>query len=156
MKCKLNKGVALILASAISMVAVAACVPGYLGQVVAAQSISVDGDAADWGEVVGRGSSDSKISDWKVAVDNDYLYLYVAQNPLGYYGEAIGQTQIQFNYNLENYNGVYNSIQFAQDWNNQGSQFVAKNAWYQNIDGASVVFEGNGTDYNQEYASSFL
>lgn len=152
MKCKLNKGVALILVSAISMVAVAACVPGHLGQVVAAQSISVDGDSADWGEVVGRGSSDSKISDWKVAVDNDYLYLYVAQNPLGYYGEAIGQTPIQFNYNLENYNGIYNSIQFAQDWNNQGSQFVAKNAWYGNIDGASVVFEGNGTDYNQEHA----
>ncbi|MBQ4300715.1 MAG: hypothetical protein II765_04180 [Lachnospiraceae bacterium] len=102
MKRKLNKGVALILASTISMVAVAACVPGYLGQVVAAQSISVDGDAADWGEVAGRGSSDSKISDWKVAVENNYFYLYVAQNSLGYYGEAIGQTPIQFNYNLEN------------------------------------------------------
>ena len=50
MKCKLNKGVALILASAISMVAVAACVPGNLG----------------------------------------------------YPGESIGQTPIQFNYNLEN------------------------------------------------------
>ena len=102
MKRKLNKGVALILASTISMVAVAACVPGHLGQVVAAQSISVDGGSADWGEVSGRGSSDSKISDWKVAVDNNYLYLYVAQNSLGYPGESIGQTPIQFNYNLEN------------------------------------------------------
>lgn len=152
MKRKLNKGVALILASAISMVAVAACVPSHLGQVVAAQSISVDGDAADWGEVAGRGSSDSKISDWKVAVDNNYLYLYVAQNPLGYYGEAIGQTPIQFKYNLENYNGSYNSIQFAQEGKLPGAPIVAKDAWYGNIDGASVVFEGNGTDYNQEHA----
>ena len=152
MKCKLNKGVALILASAISVVAVAACVPGYLGQVVAAQSISVDGDSADWGEVSSRGSSDSKISDWKVAVDNDYLYLYVAQNPLGYSGESIGQTEIHFNYNLENYSGIYTFIQFKQDWDLPGAPIVAKNAWYGNIDGASVVFEGNGTDYNQEHA----
>lgn len=152
MKCKLNKGVALILASAISMVAVATCVPGHLGQVVAAQSISVDGDAADWGDVSSRGSSDSKISDWKAAVDNDYLYLYVAQNPFGSYGEAIGQTPIQFMYKLESYNGSYNSIQFAQEGKLPGAPIVAKNAWYGNIDGASVVFEGNGTDYNQEHA----
>ncbi|MBR1571321.1 MAG: hypothetical protein IJ655_01125 [Lachnospiraceae bacterium] len=152
MKSKFNRGIALLLASALSITAVAVSTPASLGHVVAAQSISVDGDAADWGDISSRGSSDSKISDWKVAVDNDYLYLYVAQNPLGYYGESIGQTQIHFNYNLQNYNGIYNSIQFAQDWNNQGSQFVVKNAWYQNVDGSSVVFEGKGTDYNQEHA----
>lgn len=127
-------------------------VPKTAGELFAADQIICDGNNADWADIESKGSNDAAVKDWKVCVSQEYLYLYVEQNPTGSYGEAIGNTEVALSYHDSNYfNGNYGRILFAQDWQN-GGYYVAKDGYYTNLDGAQVVFADNTTDYNVDAA----
>ena len=96
-------------------------VPKTAGELFAADQIICDGNNADWADIESKGANDAAVKDWKVCVSQEYLYLYVEQNPTGSYGEAIGNTGVALSYHDSNYfNGNYGKILFAQDWQNGG------------------------------------
>ena len=142
-----KKIISLLLAGSMAVASAVCLLPNHIKDVQASDSIVCDGNSADWSSIASYGSSDGAISDWKVCVSGTYLYLYVAQNPTGAYGEAIGNTQVGITYNESQlYNANYSSIQFVQDWSDGSGNYVVKDGWSNSISGAQVVFEGGNTD----------
>ena len=66
------------------------CVPHK--SVLAARTITIDGDPSEWDGITMYDSSDSKISKWSVAKDDEYVYFYVQQNGGNQYGQPITDT----------------------------------------------------------------
>ncbi len=148
-----RKIISFILAGSMTLATAVCLLPGQFSDVKASDSIVCDGDNADWGSIASRGSSDGAVSDWKVCVSDSYLYLYVAQNPTGNYGEAVGNTQVGISYtDSQYYNGNYSTIYISQDYSSGDGSYALKDAWGQSISSGQVVFEGGNTDYNVDSA----
>lgn len=112
-----------------------ACVMGCSEPVMAA-TITVDGNPSEWENVIVHESTDSNVSKWAVAKDEDNLYLYVQQNGGNAWGMPITSTYIE----LEYASGLRNEksqIRFALDGN---MQVIFKNAWYGDIAGGSSAY----------------
>lgn len=144
-----KKIISFILAGSMTLASAVCFLPDPIREVKASDSIICDGNNADWDSIAGRGSSEGSVSDWKVCVSGSYLYLYVAQNPTGAYGEAIGNTKVSLTYNdSQLYNANYSTIQFVQDWSDGSGTYALKDAWGNSISGGQLIFEGGNTDYN--------
>lgn len=142
-----RKVAALLLTGVMAAASVVCVWPQAASEIHAADSIVCDGDASDWNAIAAQSSSDANVNSWKVAVSDDYVYLYVEQAATEGYGEAIGNTPISLTYDSEYFNGKYSTLYVKQNWD-AGGVYIIKDAWDYVADGASLVFEGGNTDYN--------
>lgn len=92
---------------------------------VAARTITIDGEPSEWDGITMYESTDSKISKWSVAQNDDYVYFYVQQNGGNQYGLPITDTSFTIKYK----SGASDGIRFAY---NMGS---IKDGTYSDIDG---------------------
>lgn len=108
---------------ALLIAAASICVPHK--SVLAARTITIDGDPSEWDGITMYDSSDSKISKWSVAKDDEYVYFYVQQNGGNQYGQPITDTNFTIKYD----DGTSDGIRFSY---NMGS---IKNGTYSDIEG---------------------
>ena len=85
------------------------CVPHK--SVLAARTITIDGDPSEWDGITMYDSSDSKISKWSVAKDDEYVYFYVQQNGGNQYGQPITDTSFTIKYD----DGTSDGIRFSSN-----------------------------------------
>ena len=108
---------------ALLIAAASICVPHK--SVLAARTITIDGDPSEWDGITMYDSSDSKISKWSVAKDDEYVYFYVQQNGGNQYGQPITDTNFTIKYD----DGTSDGIRFLY---NMG---IIKNGTYSDIEG---------------------
>lgn len=100
----------------------------------AAQSIKVDGNPSDWGQVTMQSSNDSRVEKWAIARDDRYVYFYVQQNGGNQYGLPITETHVEIDYDSGREDRSC-QIRFA------GMMEQLKDAWYGDIQDVSKLEE---------------
>ena len=100
----------------------------------AAQSIKVDGNPSDWGQVTMQSSKDRRVEKWAIARDDRYVYFYVQQNGGNQYGLPITETHVEIDYDSGREDKSC-QIRFA------GMMEQLKDAWYGDIADVKTAYQ---------------
>lgn len=98
-----------------------------------AATITVDGDVSEWKSVTMQESSNSKIAQWAVMQDDEYVYFYIQQNGGNEYGLPITETQINVSYDGISWTNS-SMIQFS------GMMDQVRDAYYSEISGTVQAY----------------
>ncbi len=113
----------------------------------AAQSIKVDGNPSDWGQVTMQSSKDRRVEKWAIARDDRYVYFYVQQNGGNQYGLPITETHVEIDYDSGREDKSC-QIRFA------GMMEQLKDAWYGDIADVKTAYQpsSEAEKYEIEFA----